>query len=160
MAIMNPYNYAKPRHFLRLEEDKKEEEKEYPSSQFHNNAVVQDRSSQYIENKVMSAKPEELTYMLYEGLVKFIKKAVMYLDMKRMEDVNYNAQRAQAIIDELRSTLNKDIPISDSLEQLYEYMSFKLVEANVDKNELAFKEALEIAENFKETWRQAFDLKA
>ncbi|MDK2867139.1 MAG: flagellar secretion chaperone FliS [Clostridiales bacterium] len=157
MAIMNPYNYAKPRHFIRLEKEEKEEKKPTPSA-VHSTAA-QDRSGQYIENKVMSAKPEELTYMLYEGLVKFIKTAVMYLEMKRMEDVNYNAQRAQAIIDELRSTLNKDIPISDSLDQLYEYMSFKLVEANVDKNELAFKEALEIAENFKETWRQAFDLK-
>ena len=159
MAIMNPYNYSKPRSFIKVEIEVKSEIGQIKPVLPSNENAYQ-KSSQYLENKINSAKPEELTLMLYEGLIKFIKKAVMGIENNNIEEVNYNAQRAQAIIDELRATLNKDVPLSESLDQLYEYMSFKLVEANVDKNVSAFNDALEIAESFKETWRVAFNLKA
>lgn len=151
MAILNPYNYAKPKNFIKSE----------PS------AVVRSipdksntsQSDQYLENKIMAAKPEELTYMLYDGLVKFIKKAMISLENGSPEGVNQNAQRAQAIIDELRSTLNMEVEMSESMDSLYEYLGHKLLIANIDKSEKEFKDALEIAEDFKETWKQAFDIK-
>ncbi|OJV62460.1 MAG: flagellar export chaperone FliS [Clostridiales bacterium 38-18] len=114
---------------------------------------------QYLESKIIAAKPEELTYMLYEGMVKFIKKALLFLESGNHEQVNYNTQRAQAIVDELRSTLNMDVPLSVSLDTLYEYLNYKLLLANVDKSESHFNEALEIAENFKDTWKEAFNIK-
>jgi len=159
MAVMNPYNYAKPRNFIKVEKtvNQDKEVPEIRTSMLKGNQY--DKSAQYLENKIMAAKPEELTYMLYEGIVKFIKKAIIYLESANVQEVNYNAQRAQAIIDELRATLDKSIAMSESLESLYEYMSFKLVEANLEKDETKFNEVLEIAENFKETWREAFGLK-
>lgn len=155
MAVMNPYNYSKPRNFMIL--DKQETLKQEPIEAKRN--TVNDKMDQYLESKILAAKPEELTFMLYEGIVKFIKKAMIAVEAKNYEGVNYNTQRAQAIIDELRSTLNMDIPISQSLEALYEYLSFKLVNANIEKNEALFIEALEIAENFKDTWKEAFSIK-
>lgn len=155
MAVMNPYNYSKPRNFMILE--KQESSKQEPIEVKRN--AVSDKMDQYLESKILAAKPEELTYMLYEGIVKFIKKALLAVESKNYEGVNYNTQRAQAIVDELRSTLNMDIPISQSLESLYEYLNFKLVSANIEKNEVLFNEALEIAENFKDTWKEAFSIK-
>ncbi|MCA0385458.1 MAG: flagellar export chaperone FliS [Firmicutes bacterium] len=154
MAVMNPYNYSKPRHFMKVEPEVAKAE----VSEVKRNAVS-DKMDQYLESKILAAKPEELTYMLYEGIVKFIKKALLSLESKNYEQVNYNTQRAQAIVDELRSTLNMDIPLSESLEQLYEYLNFKLLNANIGKNEQEFNDALEIAENFKDTWKQAFNIK-
>lgn len=155
MAVMNPYNYSKPRNFMILE--KQESSKQEPVEVKRNS--VSDKMDQYLESKILAAKPEELTFMLYEGIVKFIKKSMIALEAKNYEGVNYNTQRAQAIVDELRSTLNMDIPISQSLESLYEYLNFKLVSANIEKNEVLFNEALEIAENFKDTWKEAFSIK-
>lgn len=155
MAVMNPYNYSKPRNFMILE--KQESSKQEPIEVKRN--TVSDKMDQYLESKILAAKPEELTFMLYEGIVKFIKKALLAVEAKNYEAVNYNTQRAQAIVDELRSTLNMDIPISQSLESLYEYLNFKLVSANIEKNEVLFNEALEIAENFKDTWKEAFSIK-
>ena len=66
---------------------------------------------------------------------------------------------ALPIFDELRNTLNMDIPLSESLDALYEYLTFKLVNANVDKSEQQYNEALEIAESFKDTWKEAFSIK-
>lgn len=154
MAVMNPYNYSKPRNFMKVEPEVTKTE----VNEVKRNAV-NEKMDQYLEGKILAAKPEELTYMLYEGIVKFIKKALLSLESKNYEQVNYNTQRAQAIVDELRSTLNMDIPLSESLEQLYEYLNFKLLNANIGKNEQEFNDALEIAENFKDTWKQAFNIK-
>lgn len=155
MAVMNPYNYSKPRHFVKLENQGVSK----PEVVETKRSAVNDKMDQYLESKILAAKPEELTYMLYEGNVKFIKKALMALETKNYEQVNYNTQRAQAIVDELRSTLNMDIPLSQSLDSLYDYLNFKLVNANVVKSENEFNDALEIAESLKDTWKEAFGLK-
>lgn len=155
MAVMNPYNYAKPKNFMRVEPSKPKVEE---VSDTRRN-TVNEKMDQYLENRVLSAKPEELTYMLYEGIVKFIKKAMLSIESKNYEQINYNTQRAQAIVDELRNTLNMDIPLSESLDSLYEYLNFKLLNANISKSEKEFEEALEIAESFKETWKEAFNIK-
>lgn len=155
MAVMNPYNYSKPKNFFRTEP---QNTPMAPSAE-NKTSSISDKMDQYLENKIIAAKPEELTYMLYEGLVKFIKKALLTMEAKNYEQVNYNTQRAQAIVDELRNTLNMDIPLSESLDALYEYLTFKLVNANVDKSEQQYNEALEIAESFKDTWKEAFSIK-
>ena len=155
MAVMNPYNYSKPKNFIRVEPQKSN----VPSVGDSKPNAFNDKMDQYLESKIIAAKPEELTFMLYEGIVKFIKKALIALETKNYEQVNYNTQRAQAIVDELRNTLNMDIPLSQSLDSLYEYMNFKLLNANIDKSESEFNDALEIAENFKDTWKEAFGLK-
>lgn len=155
MAVMNPYNYAKPKNFMRVEPSKPKVEEVSDTKR----NTVNEKMDQYLENRVLSAKPEELTYMLYEGIVKFIKKAMLSIESKNYEQINYNTQRAQAIVDELRNTLNMDIPLSESLDSLYEYLNFKLLNANISKSEKEFEEALEIAESFKETWKEAFNIK-
>ncbi|MBF4694497.1 flagellar export chaperone FliS [Fusibacter ferrireducens] len=153
MAVMNPYNYSRPKKFINTNPVTFE-----PSEKKSEN-VIGNRTNQYLEQKIMAAKPEELTYMLYDGLVKFIKKAIIQLGNCNYQEVNYNCQRAQSIIDELRSTLNMDVELSYSLEQLYEYMGYKLVNANVDKDEKQFAEVLKMAESFKDTWKEAFNIK-
>jgi len=157
VTVINPFNYAKPNNFVRDEDFQQKE----PDKIVNISAKkkFKDQSSQYLENRIMSAKPEELTYMLYEGLVKFIKKSILHLEEKNYEQVNYYTQRAQAIIEELRATLNHEIDLSYNLEQLYEYMSNKLVNANVHKDKELYLEALTISEEFKDTWQRAFDIK-
>lgn len=155
MAIMNPYNYSKPRNFINTSPSAVKAMQQVNAVKPTSNASM----DQYLENRIISAKPEELTYMLYEGLVKFIKKAQLNLETRNYEQVNYFTQRAQAIVDELRSTLNMDIPIAANMDSLYEYLGFKLVNANIEKSTALFDEAIEIAEEFKQSWREAFGLK-
>ncbi len=153
MAVYNPYNYQKPRNILRPVELKSSE------TEIQKKHVNKEKVDLYLEQKIMQAKPEELTFLLYDGLVKFIKKAIIALEDNNYQEVNYNSQRSQAILDELRSTLNMEIPLSHSLDALYEYIAHKLIMGNMEKNVDLFNEALEIAEDFKTTWREAFDIK-
>ncbi len=155
MAVMNPYNYSKPKNFIKQEPLKSVRE----ASESKGNGVS-DKMDQYLETRVNSAKPEELTYMLYEGLVKFIKKSILALEGNNFAQVNYNAQRAQAIIDGLRSTLDMAIDMSAELDALYEYMTQELLLANIDKDKEKFEAVLTLAEDFRDTWKEAFAIKA
>ena len=73
----------------------------------------------------------------------------------QFEDKNTNSIKAQAIIQELRYTLDPDIEISASLAQLYDYMYNRLVEANM-KNDTAVLEEVEgYVVELRDAWKQA-----
>jgi flagellar secretion chaperone FliS len=112
----------------------------------------------YQQNSVMTASPQELTLMLYNGCLKFIKLAKKAMDEKDFQGKNTNMIKAQAIIQELRSTLNPEVEISTNMEQLYEYMYTRLIDANM-KNDLATLEEVEghVVE-LRDTWKQVMVL--
>ncbi len=147
MAILNPYNYQKPAVPVAVRRENVVTEQPTPSKKSQQNI--------YLEQKVMTAKPEELTLMLYEGLVKFIKLSCLYIDQKNYSKTNENAQRAQAIVDELRATLNMDYEVSEQLDKLYLFILDKLLEGNISKTTQPFREAQEIAEELTSTWKEA-----
>ncbi|HEX3029891.1 MAG TPA: flagellar export chaperone FliS, partial [Clostridia bacterium] len=62
--------------------------------------------NQYKENSVYTAAPEELTLMLYNGLVKFIMQAQMAIDERNIEKSNNCIIRAQNILYEFQNTLD------------------------------------------------------
>lgn len=159
MAVLNSYNYSKPKNYVNVNIVDKNAMPERADAASAAKARETEKTDQYLEQKVLSAKPEELTYMLYEGLVRFIKKALIMLEGKEYEKVHNNTVKALDIVTELRSTLNMEIEISSHLDSLYEYLEFKLFGADIDKDAALYEEALVIAEDFKETWKQAFHLK-
>jgi len=109
----------------------------------------------YQQNSVMTASPQELTLMLYNGCLKFIKLSKKAMADNKIEDKNTNLIKAQAIIQELRYTLDMDIDLSASLAELYDYMYIRLVEANM-KNDIAVLEEVEgYVVELRDTWKQA-----
>nr|WP_201764003.1 flagellar export chaperone FliS [Thermoclostridium stercorarium] len=111
--------------------------------------------NQYRENSVYTASPEELTLMLYNGLIKFIMKAQNAISKKDIEGANENILRAQDIVSELMSTLDKKYEIANNLEMLYDFMLRRLIEANVKKSCEILDEVLEFAKELRDTWEQA-----
>ncbi|MGX7594032.1 flagellar export chaperone FliS [Planococcus plakortidis] len=112
----------------------------------------------YQQNSVMTASPEELTLMLYNGCLKFIKLAKKAMQDKQFEEKNKNLLKAQAIIQELRSTLNPDIALSKELERLYVYQYSQLVEANMKNDEAILDAVLADVAELRNTWKQAMAL--
>ncbi len=143
---MNPYNYAKPTKVVAGNVEIKRPQMKKNSTKAKQEA--------YLSQKIMSAKPEELTLMLYEGLVRFIKLAEYYVEKKNYEKTNENAKRAEDIVVELKATLNKDYDISSQLESLYDFIERELFEGNINKDLSHFKNAREIAEEICATWKQ------
>jgi flagellar secretion chaperone FliS len=112
----------------------------------------------YQNNSVTTASPGELTLMLYNGSLKFINIAKKAIEEKNVEVKNTNIQKAQAIVQEMMVTLNMDIPISNELLPLYDYINRRLMEANI-KNDIAILEEAEgMLTEFRDTWKQAIQI--
>ena len=114
--------------------------------------------NQYKSNSINTATPEELTLMLYNGLVKYIMQAQAAVDAKNLEKANNGIVRAQAIITEFMSTLDMNYEVSQNLELLYDYMHRRLIEANVKKDREILEEVLGMAKELRDTWAQAMKL--
>ncbi len=112
----------------------------------------------YQRNQVQTALPEELTLMLYNGLVKFIKLAKKEVENRQIEQANVLMIRAQDILSELMLTLNMEYDISKQLMPLYDYMKNGLVEANLQKSVSKLTEIEEMAVDLRESWSQAMKL--
>lgn len=108
----------------------------------------------YGNNKVNTASPAELTLMLYDGAVKFCNKAVIALEKKDYEGVNYNIQRTRNIVVELKTTLNHKYPVADDFEKLYDYIFMLLVDANMKKDMELLERALEELRSIRDIWKQ------
>lgn len=113
----------------------------------------------YKNTKVETANQEKLLIMLYNGAIKFIKQAKEGIQEQDYELVNNKLNRSQAIITELRTTLDEEQggEIAQNLDALYEYMNRRLVQANVNKELEPIDEVLSMLRELKETWQQAIE---
>lgn len=109
----------------------------------------------YQQTSVYTAAPEELTLMLYNGCLRFIKLAKQAMQQKNPEAKNENIVKAQNIIQELSLTLNREIEISEQMSSIYDYIRRRLIEANVQNNESFLEEAEKLVTDFRDTWKQA-----
>lgn len=110
---------------------------------------------QYQQNSIMTASPEELTLMLYNGAIKFIKQADIFIEQKDMEKAHNSILRAQDIISELNTTLNMSYDISANLRNLYTFILDRLRDANIGKDRSIIEEIVPIVEDLRDTWKQA-----
>jgi flagellar secretion chaperone FliS len=108
----------------------------------------------YQQNSVSTASPGELTLMLYNGCLKFIKQARQAIQQKNTQEKNLNLQKAQRIIQELMITLNPEAAVSESMMSMYEYMNRRLVEANISNDLVILAEVEEYVTEFRDTWKQ------
>lgn len=113
---------------------------------------------QYKQNSVMTASPQELTLMLYNGALKFIGMAKINIQEKDIPKANESIKRAQDIIQELNITLNMDYPISTNLRSMYTYILEKLVDGNIYKEIQYLDEAAEIITELRDTWKEAMKI--
>ncbi|MCR4435051.1 MAG: flagellar export chaperone FliS [Clostridiales bacterium] len=111
--------------------------------------------NQYKENSIFTASPEELTLMLYNGLVKFIMQAQQAVDEGNMENANESIIRAEDILREFQSTLDMKYEVSNNLMLLYDYMYRRLMEANVKKDRAILDEVLDFSRELRDAWTQA-----
>ncbi len=114
--------------------------------------------NQYKQNSVFTSTPEELTLMLYNGLVKFIMQSQAALDEKDMEKANNSIIRAQDIVKNFQATLDMKYEVSETLDLLYDFMYRHLVEANLKKDKAMLEDVLGLAKELRDTWQQAMKL--
>ncbi|MFS0864947.1 flagellar export chaperone FliS [Fredinandcohnia sp. 179-A 10B2 NHS] len=112
----------------------------------------------YQSNSVTTATPGELTLMLYNGCLKFIKIARKAIEENNIQEKNVNLQKAQNIISEFMVTLNPDVEVSKTMMTMYEYINRRLIEVNI-KNDLEILSEVEgYVTDFRDTWKEVIRL--
>ena len=109
----------------------------------------------YRQQQVMTATPEALTLMLYNGAIKFINESIEASKKKEYEKANTSCIKAQNIISEFRLTLKMEYEISKNLLALYNYAYDRLVEGNMNEDITKLEEAKDILSELRDAWNQA-----
>jgi len=117
--------------------------------------MSQKQVNPYLKTKIMTASPEELRLMLYDGALKFCRQAKASLAEKNFEDSYNNLMRAQKIVLELSTSLNHDADpeLCQRLSALYTYVYRLLVDANMKRETEIVDEAIKLIEYERETWQ-------
>jgi flagellar protein FliS len=108
----------------------------------------------YLRTKVLTATPEQLQLMLYDGAIRFAEQGRIALSEKRFEQSYELLTRTQKIIVELQCGLKHDLApdLCGKLAALYNFVHRKLVDANTKHELPALDEALNILRYQRETW--------
>ncbi|UCZ52676.1 flagellar export chaperone FliS [Bacillus shivajii] len=120
--------------------------------------AVNNPYANYKKNSMETKSPGELTLMLYEGCLKFIKRAEKAIDENNIEDRNTNLIKAQNIIRELMVTLKTDVEVAQNMMQLYDFILNRLVDANTNNDKKALKEAEQFVVEFRDTWKEVIKI--
>jgi flagellar protein FliS len=111
-------------------------------------------AANYLRMRVMTATPEQLQMMLYDGAIRFAEQARVALQAKDYEK-SYNAiSRVQKILAELSGSLKHDVfpELCGKLASLYNFAYRKLIDANIDHELSSLDEALNVLRFQRETW--------
>lgn len=109
----------------------------------------------YKRQQIMTATPEALTLMLYNGALRFMKEGKEAMLAKQWEQCNTSLQKAQKIILEFQATLKMEYDISKQLRPLYDYVYDALVDANLHSKPERVDEAVSIVTELRDAWAEA-----
>jgi len=120
--------------------------------------MVRNPYDKYKNNAINTATKEELTLMLYDGALKFCNQAIVSMEAKDYPKTNECVIKVQNIVREFQITLDKNYEISAQLDQLYDYIHRRLIEANMKKDVEILAEVRDHLRNLRDTWREAMKL--
>ena len=113
----------------------------------------------YLRTRVLTATPEQLQMMLYDGALRFAEQARAAMEARDYDKSYSTICRAQKILTEMTSGLKHDVfpELCGKLASLYNFAYRKLVDANVHRNIEAIDEALAVLRYQRETWALLMD---
>ncbi len=114
----------------------------------------------YKEVNINTASQGKLILMLFDGAIKRAEESIRQLERNNIESVHRNLIRAQEIIAELRSSLNREVggEIAINLDRIYEYIYYLLVQGNLKKEAKSIRESIEHMRSMRDTWKEAFEI--
>ena len=108
-----------------------------------------------IETGVVSASPHSLIVMLFDGAIVSLTAALKYMNSGNVPAKGQAISKAIQIIDAgLRASLDKTAggEIAASLDSLYEYMSNRLLQANLKNNAEMLEEVQLLLQDLRGAW--------
>jgi flagellar protein FliS len=115
-----------------------------------NNAVA----TKYQHSQVTHADPVQVIVMLYDGALSRISQARQHLEKRNLLQAGLAVTKAQAIVGELRKSLNMDAggEIAVNLDQLYVYIHDLLVKATIENRIEPLDEVTKLLNELRTAW--------
>ena len=113
------------------------------------------RPNAYRENSIMTASPEQLVVMLYDGAGRFLRQAEGSMIDGSWLQASEKLSRAEAIIDELLATLDMDAgEVADRLQSIYVFCKTRLIEARIQRDAVRVDQVARLLSELREAWSQ------
>ena len=111
----------------------------------------------YQRNAILTATPEKLVKLLYEGAIKNLERSRTGLEdskTRHSQDVGLHLGKAMGILGELRASLDPKAGgnIAVDLDRLYEYGLDQLSQANLKRSPEGVNNTLKVMRTLKEGW--------
>ena len=107
----------------------------------------------YRDSAVLTASPEQLVVMLYDGAVRFLRQAEVAMNEGAWLHSFEKLNRAEAILDELLATLNMDTgEIAELLQAIYIFCKKTLIEARIQRQSEKIAQVVALLSNLREAW--------
>jgi flagellar protein FliS len=108
-----------------------------------------------LETSVVAASPHKLIVMLFDGALVAVLSGLMHMKSGNIPEKGKAISKAIQIIDNgLRASLDKKAggQIAENLDALYEYMSARLLAANLKNDTEIMVEVQGLLTELRETW--------
>ena len=114
------------------------------------------QASAYRDSSVLTAPPERLVVMLYDGAHRFLFQAAHAMRSGDIALTNNRMQRAEAIINELRQTLDFENggEIAPRLDAIYTFCQRHLLDARLKRDPERVEQVMKLLSELREAWDQ------
>jgi flagellar protein FliS len=110
----------------------------------------------YRESAVLTASPEQLVVMLYDGARRFLFQAATAMRNDNVELAHTKLRRAEAIIQHLRDTLDMEQgEVAARLQSIYLFCNRHLNEARVKRDPAKIEQVSGLLGELREAWNAA-----
>lgn len=108
----------------------------------------------YLRTKILTATPEQLQLMLYDGAIRFAEQGKQAIQKKDYEATYNCLSRAQKIITELTVSLKHDVApdLCRNLTGIYSYCYKKLIDGSIRHDIPSIEEAINLLRYQRDTW--------
>ncbi|MBW2186581.1 MAG: flagellar export chaperone FliS [Deltaproteobacteria bacterium] len=117
-------------------------------------------TQQYQQNSILTASPEQILILLYDGAIRFTRQAMMGIESDNSAQKYEGVRRAMAIIAEFANTLDHNVggEIAADLDALYAYMNKELTQANLNNDIEKLKVVEGLLVDLRQTWVEAIEV--
>ena len=113
------------------------------------------RPQAYREASVMTASPEQLVVMLYDGAGRFLTQAEGAMLGGTWMQASEKLSRAEAIIDELLATLDMEAgEIAERLQAIYVFCKTRLIEGRLERDPGRVEQVARLLAELRDAWSQ------
>jgi flagellar protein FliS len=110
----------------------------------------------YTESAIMTASPGRLVVMLYDGAIVGLRQSAAAMRAGDRERSRARMRKAEAIIDELNSTLDLGAgEVAHRLRAIYNFCKRHLIHANVKQDPAAIDTVVSLLAELRDAWEQA-----